>query len=75
MISEKTLAARANASAVLVRFSVAQLTLAEAEHQLWKIINGLTDNYDQGYTAGYRAREEGAAQAEQQRREPRYDEL
>ena len=75
VVSPKTLKAREEASAILIRHAVGKLTVAEAEHALWRVMNNLTDNYDQGYNAGYRAAEEAHAMTEQQRREPAFEEV
>lgn len=75
VVSPKTLRARSEVSAILIRHSCNMLTLAEAEHALWQIVNGLTDSYDEGYNAGFRAHEERAALNEQATREPEFREV
>lgn len=75
VVSPKTLTARERVSLILVRHSCGHLTLSEAEHELWRVVNGLTDNYDEGYTAGFRAAEEKEMEKEQKKREPKYPEL
>lgn len=57
-ISPKTQAARDAVTSVLVRMGVNEITMAEAEHALWRMINELDADYDEGYNAGFCAAEE-----------------
>lgn len=75
VVSPKTLTAREEVERVLTRQAVGQLSMSEAVHALWRIINDLTGNYDEGYNHGYRAREEEYAAAIQRQHEPNYKEL
>jgi hypothetical protein len=65
-VSPKTLGGRARASDILVLLTAGKLSLFEAEHALWRVINDLTDNYDEGYNHGYRAGEEDATRRAEQ---------
>lgn len=72
VVSPQTLKARDEVSQILVRHAVGQLSMAEAEHALWRVINHLTDRYDEGYNHGYRAAEESHALIDQKKKEPPY---
>lgn len=75
VVSPKTLKAREEVSSILVQHCVGKLTMSEAEHALWRVVNHLTDTYDEGYNAGYRAAEEAVGMREQRKLEPPYREL
>ena len=75
IVSPRTLKAREEISSILVRYTSIQITMAEAEHALWRVVNDLTGTYDEGYNHGYRAAEEAYGANLQQRREPKYPEV
>ena len=57
-VSPKTVAARAEIERILTRLTVNLISMFEAKHQLWKLLNDLTDKYDEGYNHGWKAHEE-----------------
>lgn len=75
VVSPKTTKARDAIESVLTKLTVNLISMAEAKHELWRLLNGLTDRYDEGYNHGWRACEEEILGAKQRKDEPPYKEL
>jgi len=75
VVSPKTVAAREEVERIFTRHAVGQMSMAEAVHAVWRIVNDLTATYDEGYNHGYRACEEEHSTVRQQQSEPPYKEL